>query len=114
MPHLDVAATPAPALGSVFEVAVYADQEAARPGEEVEEIVLRAPPGVVAVELDVWLVATHHFLITDAPIRRIGLVLDEPCSDRATFRVAYVAAPTDGEEPLITASFSCNGRPSGA
>jgi Protein kinase domain/CHAT domain len=112
-PHLDVSVAPPLARGTVFEVAVHADEGPARPGEEVEEILVKAPPTTTALDLDVWLVATHHFVVTDAPIRRIRLGLDEPRSERATFRLAVVAAPAADEEPLITASFSCNGRPSG-
>ena len=112
-PHMDLSVEPPLAPGTVFDVTVHADRTAARHGEEVEEILIRVPAGVRTVELDVWLVATHHFLITDAPIRRLSLGVDADRSTEARFRVAVVAPAAPGDEPVITASFSANGRPSG-
>jgi hypothetical protein len=112
-PHLDLSLALPLRPGAVFEVLVYADRLPARVGEETEDVVLRAPAKIASVRLDVWLVATHHFLITDAPIKTITVRRHEPSSDITRFRVAVVAAPAEAEEPLISASFSCNGRPSG-
>jgi hypothetical protein len=112
-PHLDVSPQPPLQPGSVFEVAVYADELAARPGEDTEDVVLRAPAEMTSFRLDVWLVATHHFLITDSPIRTIVVRRDEPKSEVATFRVAVVASLAEADKPVISASFSYDGRPSG-
>jgi serine/threonine protein kinase len=112
-PHLDLSHALPLCPGAVFEVLVYADLLPARAGEDSEDVVLRAPVTMTSFRLDVWLVATHHFLVTDAPIKAITVRRHEPRSDTARFRVAVVAAPAQGEEPLISASFSCNGRPSG-
>ncbi len=112
-PHLDLSPAPPIEPGTVFQVAVYVDQLAAHPGEETEDVVLRAPRGITSFRLDVWLVATHHFLITDAPIRTITVNREEPRSEVAMFSAAVVAGPGESEEPLISASFSYNGRPSG-
>ena len=112
-PHLDLSPAAPLQPGTVFEVAVYVDQLAARPGENTEDVVLRAPREITSFRLDVWLVATHHFLITDAPIRTITVNQGEARSEAAVFRAAVVTGPGQGEEPLISASFSCNGRPSG-
>ena len=112
-PHLDISSTAPLNVGGVFEVSVYADDLPARTGEEVEDIRVEAPRMTDDLVFDVWLVATHHFLITDAPIRSIRLAASAPHSDRASFRVAVVAAALEPEQPLITASFSFNGRPSG-
>lgn len=112
-PHMDLSLEPPLVPASVFEVSVYTDETDAREGEDVEEIVVKVPRDRTAIELDVWLVATHHFVITDQPIRRITVRVDSSHSTTATFRVAVVAVPEHGEEPLITASFSCDGRPTG-
>ena len=112
-PHIDLSLEPPLRPGTVFEVTVYADEIAARAGEDTEDLVLQAPQELTSFELDIWLVATHHFLITDAAIKAITLRRDASRSEVATFRVAVVAAPGEREQPVISASFSCNGRPSG-
>jgi hypothetical protein len=112
-PHLDLSLPVPLRPGAAFDVLVHADLLPARPAEETEDVVLRAPASVSSFRLDVWLVATHHFRIADAPIKPITVQRDEAASDVARFALEVVAAPEAAEEPLISASFSCNGRPSG-
>ena len=112
-PHLDLSVPLPLRPGAAFDVLVYADLLAARPAEETEDVVLRAPDSVVSFRLDVWLVATHHFVVTDAPIKSITVRRDEATSSIARFRVAVGGSLEDEEVPLISASFSYNGRPSG-
>ena len=112
-PHLDLSVPLPLRPGAAFDVLVYADLLAARPAEETEDVVLRAPESVVSFRLDVWLVATHHFVVTDAPIKSITVRRDEATSSIARFRLAVGGSLEDEEVPLISASFSYNGRPSG-
>jgi hypothetical protein len=112
-PHLDLSVAGPLRAGTVFDVLVYADRLPARSGEDTEDVVLTAPESVKEIRLDVWLVATRHFLVTDAPIKALTLDLKQASSEVARFRVAVVAEADASDEPLISASFSCNGRPSG-
>jgi hypothetical protein len=112
-PHLELRPSPPLRPGDVFEAVVFADRALARVGEEVEPIALRAPPEATSFALDVWLVTSHHFVVSDAPIKSITLHRGEDACEPARFRVAVAAAPAPGDEPLITASFSYGGRPSG-
>jgi hypothetical protein len=110
-PHLDLPGEVAP--GQLFDAVVFLDTGAARAHEQVEDVVLRVPPTTAEIALDVWLVATHHFVVVDAPVKRLTLRVDDARSDRVAFRVAVQSAPAPGEEAVISAAFSHNGRPGG-
>jgi len=112
-PHMDLSPAAPLEPGAEFDVAVYVDQLPARRGEQTEDVLLRAPREITSFRLEVWLVATHHFLIADAPIKTITVTLAEPRSEVAVFRGSVVTTPAEGDEPLISASFSCDGRPTG-
>jgi hypothetical protein len=99
--------------GEVFDAIVFADTGGPRAGESTEPILLVAPADRDEFELDVWLVATRHFLILDSPLKSLTLRRDEDRSGTVAFRVRVEHPPSADEEPLISASFSYHGRPSG-
>jgi hypothetical protein len=112
-PHIDVTPTPRLAPGETFEAIVFADTGAPRRDEITEAIQIVASPDRTQFELDVWLVATRHFAVVDSPVKSLTLRRDEDRSQAVSFRVVVEHAPAPDEEPLVSACFSYQGRPSG-
>ena len=112
-PHIDVTPWPRVTPGEMFDAFVFVDLHAPRRGETAEPIMLVAPPDRDEFELAVWLVATHHFRVLDAPVQSLTIRRHEDRSEAAAFRMIVEHAPSADDEPLISASFSYRGRPSG-
>jgi Protein kinase domain/CHAT domain len=111
-PHIDAPSQLSP--GDLFEALVFLDDAAGpRPGEESQDVLVRIPAAAQEVVLDVWLVATHHFALNDAPVKRLRLRSTVARSEPVAFKLAVQAVPAEGEEAVISATFSHNGRPSG-
>lgn len=112
-PHMDLS-KPEPQPGDEFDVIVYADQTAARPGEETEDIEFMAPREVREFEIEVHLTATSHFAIVQ-PLKKFIIKRDEPRSTSAAFKVVALSAGAEpGVVPRITAGFSFNSRACGS
>jgi hypothetical protein len=121
-PHIDVS-TDVPILpGTEFQVYVFADQEQARLGESVEDIVIHAPPEIKEFYLDVWLFATDHFELVQKSLDDLRIHSEEAASNRLgfTLRTKTVDELNALQDELpalhkgsITACFSYDGRPCG-
>jgi hypothetical protein len=111
-PHLDLT-NENPAPGETFDVSVYVDTAAARPGEEVEEIAIELPPDLDRIDLHVWLVPSAHFEVTGARVQVLGVARDEERSASLVFPVRVKADVTDTTDAAISAAFSYRGRPAG-
>ena len=119
-PHMDVAPAGRLAPEAEFEIDIYADIEAARPGESVGAV--RISSEVPRAELDVLLTHSDHFEIVEQSYERLVLERTKPSSNRLTYRLRVKAeAMLDAlSERLpsrhrgsVTAVFSYNGRPAG-
>jgi hypothetical protein len=121
-PHMDVSTDVPIQPGTEFQVYVYADQEQARPGERVEDIVIIAPPEIVEFYLDVWLIASDHFELVQKSLNKLRILREEVSSNRLGFTlrtktVDELNALRDELPALhkgsITACFSYDGKPCG-
>jgi hypothetical protein len=114
-PHMDVGDQPK-APGEKFTVTVYANQAAARTGEDTSDIVVNVPSDLDFIDVEVWLTGTEHFgFSADESKIRVPVASDEQ-STKVTFEVMIrvdVSAVSGDDEPRLTAYFSYHGRPSG-
>jgi hypothetical protein len=107
-PHLLVDSPLQP--GASFQVEVYLDTQAARPGEDSEDVVV--PDGA---EVEVQLVVSSHFVVSGETLRVISVRGEMERWEVTPFDLTVKPA---GElrtdvPPLITALFFYNRRPSG-
>jgi len=121
-PHMDIMTTIPVQLGNEFEVDIYADQDKARPGERIEELIILAPKEVNDFYLDVWLVTSGHFDVVHKPIDKLLIRRGEATSYRSKF---ILRTKTEAElhtikdqlpalhKGSITACFSYQGQPCG-
>ena len=113
--HLDLKTDLPVAPGDLFEVNVYAKRESPHQSEQVDTSVLDALPDSRELAVDVWLVTTTHFTVTDEPIKTLQIDRSKDRSNTVAFAVRVEREnPNTDEDPTITASFSHNGRPSGS
>jgi tetratricopeptide (TPR) repeat protein len=100
--------------GDRFEVVVFIDCAIPETDQGEGRIVVRPPPGVGSLELDVWLVVSRHFTVEDTPTRMLDLDLSASGSPQLRFRVRVAHARDQfPESPEIRALFSYRGWPSG-
>ncbi len=108
-PHMDIPPKPLQP-GDTFEVAVYVDQQAARPGEATTDVVVP-----VKSQVEIQLVVSEHFTVNGSAVTSMTIT-DAPRSDAdRTFSVTVVPAnelPTK-VPPSLIAQFFYKGRPSG-
>src|SRR5271166_5002460 len=127
-PHMDFSINEPFALGTRFDVIIFADQQQARPKEESEGIIVSAPPNIQKFTLDVKLVTSAHFEIVGQPppaprseksniaarAQKIIIRRGTPESTRATFPLRVLqAVELPQTQPTITALFQYKSRPSG-
>ena len=60
-------------------------------------MLVRVPAAAREVVLDVWLVATHHFTLNDAPVKRLRLRARVSRSEPVAFKLAVQSVPAAGE-----------------
>ena len=123
-PHMDLDADAPVAPGTLIEVAVWTDQEAARDGEAVAPVRVSLPEGIDEIELRVRLVTTGHLRVVGPEVRALTLDWNHARSAataRFTVEVrsleelrAQLAEGADGREAGIMALFDHAGRPSGS
>jgi Uncharacterized protein conserved in bacteria len=117
-PHMDLDTDEPIAPALIFQVFVYANESPARPGEEVEPIVVRIPSEMTSFAVEVELLFTSHFVRIEErqESRKNQLVIrrDQATTEKLKFlfmvRRADELEPT---EPAITAIFRYLRRPSG-
>jgi CHAT domain len=107
-PHLVVDSPLQP--GASFQVQVYLDTQAARAGEDSEDVVVPA-----GTQVEVHLVVSSHFVVSGETMRTMTVRGDVERSEAPPFELAVKLADAlrAGVPPLITALFFHNGRPSG-
>jgi hypothetical protein len=121
-PHLELSRQEPIPPESSFTVEVYADQQAALPGEESTEVEVELPPGVERLPLRVTLLASSHFRVEGEAVRPLTLERDRPDTERVAFTLAVrsadelralLADPASPRAGRITALFEHEGRPCG-
>ncbi len=113
-PHMDILGEGPLRKGQAFKVKVFADQLAARPGEESEAIEVSVPRTVTSVHLEVWIAGTSHFTFPGPRVFPFVIDLRRPeAVPSAEFDVQVREDVTDGSGAHLVANFTYNGRPSG-
>jgi hypothetical protein len=112
-PHMDLSKEDPLAPGDHFEVAIYADEVAARPDELSEDIFIEAPADIDEFPLTVHLVATDHFAITGPQSQALTVKTSESQSEVVTFSLEVTATPKSVRAGTIVAAFEYKGRPCG-
>lgn len=119
-PHMDVAPIDRPAPEAEFAIDIYADIEPARPDESSQSITM--PSEITRAELDVWLIASDHFDITERDHGRLIIERSKPASNRLSYRLnvkskamldALAERLPSRHRGSVTALFSYKGRPAG-
>ncbi len=112
-PHMDISVDMPLIPGKAFDMYIYADTAPSREIEEGEDIVIVAPPEVHEFEVEVYLIASSHFVLPDDRVKKIIIKRFEDRSNKAMFRMEVRREITNIENAIITALFSYRGRPSG-
>jgi hypothetical protein len=113
--HLDLKVDLPVTPGDSFEAHVYAKREGRSRSEQVDASVLESLPDSRVLAIDVWLVTTTHFTITDQPLKTLEIDRSEDRSNTVAFAVQVEQEmPDTDQDPTITALFSQNGRPNGS
>jgi hypothetical protein len=112
-PHMDLMGKTPLHPGDRFSVSVYADCAPARVGEISRELSIAVPAGTHAVRVDVWIVATAHFMLRGAREKVMEIVDAEPSTAPLTFDVTVRSDAATLDNARLWAYFSHQGRPSG-
>ena len=112
-PHMDLSKEDPLLPGDEFEASVYADETAARPGEQSEDFVVDAPADVLEFPVTVHLSVTEHFAIKGSQSQQMIIKRNESKSDSVKFSLEVVATPKAVRAGTIVAAFEYNGRPCG-
>jgi hypothetical protein len=112
-PHMSLSVPEPIPAGSAFEVAVWADEQAAQAGERSESIVVTAPEKVREFVLSVTLLLSAHFRADGETHKELVIRRDEPETGRLTFAVSVRTGKLPRSQPEIAAIFTYKGRPSG-
>lgn len=113
-PHLDLSGEGTLAPGERFEVTVYADREAARPDENVEQaIAIDAPLDQQEFTLNVALSVSSQFQVKSAVVQPIVLRRDKDVSTKAVFQLETVREILTPVAGVIVAMFDYRGRSCG-
>jgi CHAT domain len=113
-PHMDLNLESPVNVGTVFDVLIYADQSAARPDEETEDISIPTVPGQNEYVIRVWLATTDDFeLLEPSPLKPLLIKRDEARSQPVAFKLKVIKEIDSKCGATITALFSYNGRASG-
>jgi len=116
-PHIDVRTDvpfKVPQLGERFEVTVYADEQAAQPGEETKDITLEGAEGQDEYEVRAWLTCSKHFKVVDtSPLRSLVIKRGRPRSEDLVFHLMVCAPLDEAQAAAIAVHFDYNARPCG-
>jgi CHAT domain-containing protein len=112
-PHLDVSEDEPLAPGTEFLASVYLDQEAAKPGETVEEVVIDLPPELDRLDVEVMLTVSSHFELDDDATKTLTMHRDDERSPELPFKVKVRHDVADAEDAAMTAYFTYNHRACG-
>jgi CHAT domain-containing protein len=113
-PHLVLSVGDQPLRpGDEFTVDVFADRTESDAGEESEPVVVVGAPGQRKFNIEVWLVGTPQFDVSQPRARELTLDADADSSGHATFTVRVKPDLVDVADASIFAYFFYNGRPCG-
>jgi hypothetical protein len=113
-PHLVLSVGDQPlGPGDEFTVDVFADRSESDAGEESEPVVVVGAPGQRRFDVEVWLVGTPQFDVSQPRARELTLDADADTSGHATFTVRVKSDIVDIADASIFAYFFYNGRPCG-
>lgn len=112
-PHMDLSPEQPLSVGQSFDVSVYTDEEAARPGEKVQDVIITAPSDVREFHVTVYLCATAHFLIKGSSIKSLLIKRDESKSQPVTFSLQVAPDSPTADAGTVVAAFEYNSRPCG-
>jgi CHAT domain len=112
-PHLDVDESEPLAPGTDFLANVYLDQEAAKPGETVEEVVIDLPPELDELEIEVMLTVSSHFELDDDATKTLTMHRDDARSPDLRFKVKVRDGVADPAGAAMTAFFTYHHRACG-
>jgi hypothetical protein len=112
-PHMNLSREDPFQTGDTFDVLVYLDEEASRPGEKSQDVVLIAPQDVQEFPLTVFLSTTNHFEIRGADRQEFVMKRAEAKSAEVKFSLVVVAEPASMRAATIVAAFDYEGRPCG-
>jgi hypothetical protein len=112
-PHMDLSSEQPLSPGQSFDVAVYADEQAARTGERSEDLIITAPSDIRRFEVTVYLCATKHFTFKGPSRKTLLIDRDVSKCDPVTFGLQVVSDPPSSDAGTILAAFEYNSRPCG-
>ena len=122
-PHLDLDPPTAVAPETIIRVRVYADRQAARNGEESEDIVVELPPDVRSVSLNTHLLVSPQLEIVGPMTQPLKIDVGQDLSSDALFKVrvrsrdeiaALMPELPSVKRASISAVFNYQGRPGGS
>jgi|GEM_PF-3512851 len=122
-PHLDLNPQGSVAPEKTILVHVFADKEAARSGEESEDIVIELPPHLQKIDLSTHLLVSPQLKVIGSAVQPLKVEVDKDTSSDASFEVqvrthdeiaGLMRDLPSVKRASISAVFNYQGRPSGS